>query len=73
MAGCTHQNDCALFDRFAMSSSLKIWRLLYCDTDGKYVKCARFEAARQGLSIPANLLPNGETLKIGQSEDKGAS
>ena len=62
MAGCTHKDDCPLFEQFQMEASLKIWMLLYCDTEEKFKSCARFEAALKGTVISPSLLPNGEEL-----------
>ena len=59
MEGCTHKADCPLFGQFQMEQSLKIWRLLYCDTEEKFKSCARFEAALKGEVISPTLLPNG--------------
>ena len=67
MAGCTRQGNCPLFDKFVMSGSSNIWRMLYCDKEEKFKTCARYQAGLRGEVIPVNLLPNGEFLKAMQT------
>lgn len=57
---CSHATVCELFSQFTMESTLRIWRINYCDSH--YVRCERYERISQGLEVPPNLLPNGKTL-----------
>lgn len=49
-----------------MPSTAGIWKAMYCHVS-KHSECKRFIMACQGLSVPLNLLPNGQTLGGGAS------
>ena len=65
---CTHTTDCQLFPQFAAEPALKIWKLHYCEGDFK--KCARYQCALTGVSVPLELLPNGKELHVERSKDE---
>ena len=58
---CPHASDCPLFERFRVSSALRIWQVFFCDA--RYLDCKRYEAMRDGRPIPATLLPDGSDLE----------
>ena len=60
---CPHATDCPLFERFRMSSSLRIWQIYFCE--GKYEGCERYKLNCKGAPVAPNLLPNGEFLGEG--------
>ena len=66
MKGCSHKTSCPLFSKFLMKGSLKIWKVLYCDTEEKYKSCARFTAGLEGRTVSPGLLPNGEELRFAE-------
>lgn len=62
---CSHVSSCELYPQFAFNSALKIWQLHYCE--GDYARCARYQLALSGQSIPLNLLPNGQEVEAPRS------
>jgi len=65
---CTHTEDCQLFPQFAAEPALKIWKQHFCEGDFK--KCARYQRALTGVSVPLELLPNGKELQVARSKDE---
>jgi hypothetical protein len=57
---CPHAESCALYGRFTMRSSLRIWQIHFCEDD--FRRCERFQRAARGERVPDTLLPNGDTL-----------
>jgi hypothetical protein len=57
---CPHIRDCELFPRFALGSTLKIWKLHYCE--GRFETCQRYVRSLAGRPVPSGLLPNGKQL-----------
>jgi hypothetical protein len=49
-----------MFSLFRLSAALAVWKINYCTAD--YQRCARFQRANAGLSVPVNLMPNGKML-----------
>jgi ankyrin repeat protein len=65
---CTHTADCQLFPQFAAEPALKIWKQHFCEGDFK--KCARYQRALTGISVPLELLPNGKALNVERSKEE---
>ncbi len=59
---CSHVPTCPLFSLFTMNSSLKLWRINYCDSH--FEKCERYKLSHAGGKVPKDMLPNGKTLAI---------
>ncbi|NNF54347.1 MAG: hypothetical protein HKN03_07880 [Acidimicrobiales bacterium] len=57
---CSHVDSCPLFPM--LNNSLAGWRESYCDTDNRFLDCARFKASRSGKPVPLALLPNGKII-----------
>jgi len=53
-----------MFKIFKMEASMKYWRRSFCDTEGDYQKCARYDGMLAGRIIPDTLLPNGSDLRL---------
>lgn len=61
---CPHATNCELYGKFSLKGVLKIWQVRYCETETRYETCERFQLARAGKPVPANLLPNGDLLIV---------
>lgn len=61
-SSCPSRDNCPMFELFGLEAGTRIIRSRYCDST-KHTTCARFEKMSQGLQVPKNLLPNGDTLK----------
>ena len=59
---CEHHKDCPLFQKFTMSSVMRIWQIHYCNSS--YENCERFKMTERGEVVPPAMLPNGEVLNI---------
>lgn len=68
---CTHSKTCQLYAQFAMEPSLRLWKQRYCVND--YEKCARYQLALEGKSVPLALLPNGKRVKQRSKEQISAA
>ncbi len=68
---CTHSKDCQLYAQFAMEPSLRLWKQRYCIDE--YEKCARYQLALEGKSVPLALLPNGRRVKQRSKEQMSAA
>lgn len=55
--GCTHAGECPLFPY--LRASLQGWRDYYCDSEDRWLDCARYKVALTGRPVPISLLPNG--------------
>ncbi len=55
--GCTHAGECPLFPY--LRASLRGWRDYYCDSEDRWLDCARYKVALTGRPVPISLLPNG--------------
>lgn len=58
---CPHAKDCPLFERFELSSVLRIWQLYYCEK--KFEDCIRYQMNCRGEVVDPTLLPNGEQIE----------
>ncbi len=67
---CTHSKNCQLYAQFAMEPSLQLWKQRYCASE--YEKCARYQLALEGQSVPLALLPNGRRVKQRSKEQISA-
>ncbi|MPY49330.1 hypothetical protein FPZ41_12385 [Streptomyces sp. K1PN6] len=54
---CSHAEGCPLFP--LLRASLRGWRNYYCDSEGQWHSCARYQMALTGERVPISLLPNG--------------
>ena len=68
---CTHSKDCQLYAQFAMEPSLRLWKQRYCASE--FEKCARYQLALEGKSVPLALLPNGRRVKQRSKEQISAA
>ncbi len=59
---CPNVTTCALFPKFNMRASLKVWTVFYCQ--GRYQDCERYRRTQRGLDVAPNLLPNGKELNV---------
>lgn len=66
---CPGHEGCALFPLFRIGSLARTWEIEYCE--GQFERCARYKLGSCGGSVPKNLLPNGELLKVGSDKDLG--
>jgi hypothetical protein len=66
---CSHSTSCPLFAQFQLNTTLRSWKIMYCDSDTRSRNCHRFKLSESGHAVPLNLLPNGTMLDI----DAGAS
>lgn len=64
MPSCSHTGTCELYAQFSLKASLRVWTLRYCE--GDQAACHRWRCFTAGKPVPANLLPNGKLLKVGQ-------
>lgn len=55
--GCSHAVGCPLFP--LLRGSLQGWRSYYCDTEDRWLGCARYQMSLTGDRVPISLLPNG--------------
>ncbi|MQA24973.1 MAG: hypothetical protein GEU94_05765 [Micromonosporaceae bacterium] len=60
--GCSHAATCPLFP--LLNASLRSWRDYYCDTEDRWLDCARYRVAVTGRPVPITLLPNGHEAKL---------
>lgn len=58
---CPHNADCPLFERFELSSVLRIWQIYYCKKN--YTDCIRYQMNCRGEAVPPTMLPNGEDME----------
>jgi hypothetical protein len=56
--GCSHTTGCPLFP--LLNTSLRGWRNYYCDSEDRWLDCARYKLALKGEPVPISLLPNGK-------------
>ena len=59
---CSHKSSCEMYKLLKLSGTLKTWQTRYCNAD--YRSCARFQGSEEGRSVPANLMPNGQYLRV---------
>ena len=57
---CGNLKNCAVWKKFNTDSKM-VWIKAYCQ-GVKQSECVRKQRSSQGLSVPENLLPNGDTL-----------
>jgi hypothetical protein len=61
---CSHSTACPLFAQFQLNTTLRSWKIMYCDSDTRSRNCHRFKLSESGHAVPLNLLPNGTMLEI---------
>ncbi len=61
---CVHAADCPLFERFKLSSVLRIWQIYYCEE--RFDECVRYQMDCRGEPVPPTLLPNGKDMADGK-------
>ncbi len=54
---CSHAAGCPLFP--LLRASLQGWRDYYCDSEDRWLGCARYQVSLTGERVPISLLPNG--------------
>jgi hypothetical protein len=59
--GCLHAKGCPLFP--LLNASLRGWRDYYCDSEDRWLDCARYKLSRTGQPVPISLLPNGKNAQ----------
>lgn len=57
---CPRMHGCPMYPMFKSKSFLETLIAMYCEAD--YSRCARFQRATAGESVPPTLLPNGRDL-----------
>ena len=60
---CTHASDCPLFERFKLTSVLRVWQIYFCE--GRFDQCVRYQMSCRGEVPSPTLLPNGDELVDG--------
>lgn len=70
---CSHSPTCPLFPQFQLNSTLRSWKIMYCDSDARSKNCQRFKRSESGQTVPLNLLPNGTMLDVGTSPASGCA
>jgi len=50
-----------MYPLLTLAGSLRTWQVRYCQ--GDFEGCERYKRTLQGRQVPANLMPNGMTLK----------
>jgi hypothetical protein len=68
---CSHSTSCPLFAQFQLDSTLRSWKIMYCDSDTRSRNCHRFKLSESGHTVPLNLLPNGTMLDIDVGSSAG--
>lgn len=68
---CSHSQSCPLFAQFQLNTTLRSWKIMYCDSDTRSRTCQRFKLSESGHTVPLNLLPNGTMLDVGPTLDVG--
>lgn len=68
---CGHSTSCPLFAQFQLNSTLRSWKIMYCDSDSRSRNCHRFKLSESGHTVPLNLLPNGTMLDIDAGSSAG--
>ena len=51
--GCLHAKGCPLFP--LLNASLRGWRDYYCDSEDRWLDCARYKLSRTGQPVPISL------------------
>ncbi|MBI4821800.1 MAG: hypothetical protein HY791_36405 [Deltaproteobacteria bacterium] len=63
-SGCAHQTNCEMFNQFELDSTLRIWKIRYCESDERHSTCERFKQSSKGMRVSPLLLPNGKMLSV---------
>lgn len=63
---CPNREGCDLYPLFRLRASLRTWQIRYCED--KFITCIRFRMTERGEPVPPELLPNGKSLPVLQSE-----
>lgn len=58
---CPHASNCNLYERFQVTSALKIWQVFYCES--RFNECERYVKLGKGESVEPTLLPDGTNLE----------
>ncbi|GLX53235.1 hypothetical protein Shyhy01_61850 [Streptomyces hygroscopicus subsp. hygroscopicus] len=64
--GCSHAAGCPLFP--FLRGSLQGWREYYCDSEDRWLGCARYQTSLTGERVPISLLPNGARARHLEAE-----
>jgi len=59
---CSHIGNCPMYALLKLSGTVKTWQSRYCQAD--YSECARYKLSLTGKTVPQNLMPNGQTLRL---------
>lgn len=72
---CSHAAGCPLFP--LLRASLRGWREYYCDSDDRWLDCARYQVSLTGERVPISLLPNGARARhledVAEADRSGAA
>jgi hypothetical protein len=52
---------CPMYPLLTLAGSLRTWQVRYCQ--GEFTSCERYKRTLQGRQVPANLMPNGMSLR----------
>ena len=63
---CPQQHRCTLHQQMDGPGALTPWRNLYCDSG--FERCVRYRLATIRSPVPADLLPDGRTARIGEAQ-----
>lgn len=63
---CSHAAGCPLFPH--LRASLQGWRDHYCDSEDRWLGCARYRVSLTGERVPISLLPNGARARYLEEE-----
>ena len=58
---CPHATGCELYSQFLIESTLKVWKIMYCEAS-RHTQCARYKLVEEGKPVPLKLLPSGKVL-----------
>ncbi len=53
-----------MFNQFELDSTLRIWKIRYCESDERHSTCERFKQSSKGMRVSPLLLPNGKMLSV---------
>lgn len=56
---CPQTRRCALHEQLGTRSALTVWQTLFCDSG--FDRCVRYRLGLSGLTVPADLLPDGRS------------
>jgi hypothetical protein len=59
---CSRQDVCGLARSIPSHVALLLWQRAYCETEGGFETCRRYELAQLGEPVPEGMLPSGFVL-----------